>query len=318
MAIHSRGILVHPQELTPRWLERMAAAGLNNLGLHPEGGAEAHITLQNAIDLHSSPERVELRKMAAALGINIEYEAHAMAWLVPRRLFGEHPEWFRMNADGERVADFNMCASDPAALKFLSERAALLASLLDTGSHKYYFWTDDVRGCSCHCPKCSGLTPSDQQLILVNAMLAGIKTYDPKAQLCYLAYRDALDAPRSVKPMEGVFLEYAPIDRDHHRPLNDTECEKNVRETAPLKALIDFFGADNARALDYWMDNSLFSGWKKPPKPFTLDEKTMRADVEYYRSLGFEDVTCFGCFLGPDFDKLYGAADLNAYGRILN
>lgn len=313
-----RGIIVHPQDLTADWIERMAAAGLNCLGLHPEGGTLAHETLQQAIDLHNSPERAALRALAAEKGIKVEYEAHAMSWLIPRSLFGEHPDWFRMDESGARRVDFNMCPSNTEALEYLAERTALLASLLDTGSHKYYFWTDDVRGYSCGCPECRKLSPSDQQLIMVNAMLKGLKAYDPEAQLCYLAYHDALDVPACIKPAEGVFLEYAPIERDHHRPLNDPECEKNIRETAPLKALLDYFGTATARVLDYWMDNSMFSKWKRPPQPFRLDADVMARDIGYYKALGFTDITCFGCFLGPDFDALYGECDLKEYGDILN
>ena len=37
-----KGILVHPEELTLSWLDRMKDAGLNLLGLHPVGGRKAH------------------------------------------------------------------------------------------------------------------------------------------------------------------------------------------------------------------------------------------------------------------------------------
>ena len=38
MKFESRGILVHPEDLTMDWLNKMSAAGLNSLGLHPVGG----------------------------------------------------------------------------------------------------------------------------------------------------------------------------------------------------------------------------------------------------------------------------------------
>ena len=312
-----RGILVHPEDLTFDWIERTARAGINTLGLHPVGGRMAHESLQRAIDMHMTPDMRRMQGMAADRGINVEYEAHVMAWLMPRHLFSKHPDWFRMNENGERVADFNMCASDPEALDYLSERTALLAKLTDTGARKYYFWTDDVCGYSCHCEKCRELSPSDQQLRLVNAMLRGLKTYDSRAQLCYLAYHDALETPTQVMPLDGVFLEYAPISRDHHRPIFDKSCPQNARESAPLAGLINYFGKTGARVLDYWMDNSLFSNWTKPPKPFRLDADVMRADVEFYKGLGFEEITSFGCYLGEDYDALYGKYDLAEYGRIL-
>ena len=317
MKLKRRGILVHPEDLTLSWIRRMDQAKLNTLGLHPVGGVKAHESLQRAIDMHSLPDMRRMFTEAASRGINVEYEAHAMAWLLPRHLHARHPDWFRMNEKGERAADFNLCASNPDALDYVSERTALLASLLDTGAVKHYFWTDDVTGCSCQCPECRRLSPSDQQMKLVNAMLKGLKKRDRNAKLCYLAYHDALDVPRKAEPLDGVFLEYAPIRRDHHRPINDPASEKNAAEVAPLKELIDFFGAKDARVLDYWMDNSLFSGWKKPPKPFALDAEVMKADIDFYASLGFEEITSFGCYLGPDYDELYGEAQLDQYGAIL-
>jgi hypothetical protein len=65
------------------------------------------------------------------------------------------------------------------------------------------------------------------------------------------------------------------------------------------------------------MDNSLFSGWKRPPKEFHLNPVTCAADVAQYRKLGFDSITSFGCFLGEDYRDLYGDADLSEYDRIL-
>lgn len=316
--LKKRGILVHPEDLTDKWILCMADAGLNNLGLHPVGGRLAHESLQRAVDTHILPESRRLRALAKEKGINVEYEAHAMGWLMPRHIFSEHPEWFRMNEKGERVADFNMCASNPEALEYLAERTALLARLTETGSDKYYLWTDDVSGFSCHCPMCRSLSPSDQQLALVNAMLKGLRRYKKDAKLCYLAYHDALAVPEKVEPEEGVFLEFAPIGRDHHRPINDPDCDKNRDEIRDLKKLMDFFGKKDSRVLEYWMDNSKFSNWTKPPKRFTLDAGVMERDAEFYASMGFEEMTSFGCYLGPDYEELFGEASLTEYGRILS
>ena len=317
MKLNRRGIIVHPEDLTLDWIERMADAGLNTLGLHPVGGVKAHESLQRAIDWHATEESRALREAAAQRGIFVEYEAHVMAWLLPREMFAEHPDWFRMNEKGERVADFNVCASNPEALEFVAERTALLSSLLDTGSDKHYYWLDDVTDCACHCPACRGLSPADQQLKIVNAMVSGLKKRNPAAKLCYLAYHDALEVPANVKPADGVFLEYAPIRRDHHRPIADPGCEKNAAEVQPLPALVDFFGTEDARILDYWMDNSLFSNWTKPPKLFKLDEAVLAADVDFYKDLGFGEITSFGCYLGPDYEALYGKAELKAYADAL-
>lgn len=311
------GAIIHPQDWDARWLELMQAAGLNVLGLHPVGGHQADIYLRDLIEEARLPERRALYEQARSMGIDIEYEMHALSYLLPRRIFGAHPEWFRMDERGERVADFNFCASSEAALRYIADRAELLALALPPTTDRYYFWLDDVTGYGCHCPECSRLTPSDQQLLAANAILDGIRRVNPKGKLAYLAYQDALNVPRIVKPSEGIFLEYAPIGRDSFKALDDAECPQNAAQAEPIDALLDFFGRKDSQVLEYWVDNSRFSGWQRPPKRMTLAEDVMRADVAFYRSKGFESLTSFACYLGADYESLYGEPPVRRYGEIL-
>ncbi|MBQ3859366.1 MAG: hypothetical protein II779_02490, partial [Clostridia bacterium] len=82
--------------------------------------------------------------------------------------------------------------------------------------------------------------------------------------------------------------------------------------------LLAFFGSRDAKVLDYWVDNSLFSGWKLPPKKFELNAGVCRADVLGYAERGFESVTSFGCFLGENYRELWGDAPVEEYFRILS
>ena len=312
-----RGIIVHPHELDDKWVEDAAEAKLNVMGLHPVGGTDAHLTLESAIHFHLLPESRRLFKKLENKGMQVEYEAHAMRWLLPRDVFASAPHFFRMDEEGSRKDDFNLCPSQPEALDFIADRAEQLARMLTVNSDRYFFWLDDVPGMKCHCEKCRNLSASDQQLLSVNAMVKGIRRYNAQAQLCYLAYIDAIHCPEKVEPEDGVFLEYAPFYRDSHRPLFDPECEKNVQEVAALEKLLQLFGKKDAQVLEYWMDNSRFSGWKKPPKYMPLDEQVMAQDVQAYRKLGFESITSFGCYLGQDYRELYGEAPVIRYGELL-
>jgi len=313
--IETRGILFHPQELDERWLERAAALGLNVIGLHPVGGVKADETLRAMLD--GRDEMAPLLAKARAMGLKVEYEMHALSYLLPRTLFEEHPDWFRMNEEGERTSDFNFCVGNEEALAHLSRSAAELAKLIPAENHLYYFWLDDVTNYRCNCPKCRDLSASDQQLLAVNAMQRGIRTVDPEGCVCYLAYHDAMEPPKRVKSDEGVFLEYAPIHRKLDRFIDDETCPENVAERAPLEDLIAFFGTKNAKVLEYWTDNSLLSNWTKPPKAFALNAEVMRHDVAFYHKLGFESITAFGCYLGQDYVELHGEPELAAYGEIL-
>ena len=174
---------------------------------------------------------------------------------------------------------------------------------------------DDERDAFCHCEKCSKYSPSDQQLIIMNRILAELKKDDPEAELAYLAYFGTLPPPCKVKPDEGIFLEYAPIDRDHHKALSDETNEKNVSQNCHLPALLDFFGTEKAKVLDYWLDNSLFSNWTRPPKPFTADKEVVAADFEYYAKLGFRDISTFACYLGADYVELHGDPDITPFAE---
>lgn len=315
--IEKRGIVIHPHELDEVWLNRCRDLNLNVLGLHPVGGPSADESLRALIQQrkHLQP----LLDRAREMGICVEYEMHALSYLMPKSLFDAHPDWFCMNGAGERSKDcFNICASNSEGLEALADSAEKLAGLLPSDDHLYYFWLDDVTGGSCRCEHCARLSPSDQQMLLVNAMLRGIRRADPEGCIAYLAYADTLNAPEQVSPAEGVFLEYAPFRRSVNHAINDPSCPENVAERAPLEKLLAVFGTKNAKVLDYWTDNSLFSKWQYPPKPFALNAEVMRADVAFYRSLGFSSITAFGCYLGKDYADLHGAPDLTAYGRNLS
>ena len=308
-----RGVLVHPDELGDLWLDRLQGSSVTTLGLHPVGGKKAHESLEA---LYCAVKNGEMDAHFARLkemGIELEYEVHAMSWLLPREEFDAHPEWFRMNEEGERVADFNLCASSAEALSYVATRAAELAKVLRPTTHRHHLWIDDVRQSFCHCEKCRNLTPSDQALIVYNALLKGLRTVDPLATQCYLAYQNTRDVPTAVQPDEGIFLEYAPFDRDMHVPLSDEACEKNRTEIASLPELLRFFGKEDAKVLEYWLDNSLFSRWKKPPQPFALDVPVMKDDFTFYEQLGFADMTVFACYLGEDYTALHGEPRIDDY-----
>jgi hypothetical protein len=156
--VNKRGIVIHPGELCDAWLDDMEALRLNVLGLHPEGGPHASDSLRRMLD--SLPAMEPLLRRARGMGMSVEYELHAVSYLLPRRLFAARPAWFREDESGRRTADLNCCASSEEALNQLSREAETLARLLPADDHRYHFWTDDARNGSCHCARCRALTPS--------------------------------------------------------------------------------------------------------------------------------------------------------------
>ena len=92
--------------------------------------------------------------------------------------------------------------------------------------------------------------------------------------------------------------------------MSDAANEKSANNARELAA---FFGAESGKVLEYWLDNSMFSGWKKPPKELQTGPDLIKRDLEFYDKLGFETVTTFACYLGGDNESLYGAPDISGY-----
>ncbi len=307
------GMIIHPGELSKKWIDRLADAGIHTLGIHPEGGSGAPKSLARLLELLKTTEYRALIDYARRRGLEVEYEFHAAGYLMDKSLFDTHPEYFRMNSEGDRTPDWNFCVSNPDALSLFARRAADLALALYGSGKDYYFWMDDGRGIHCNCPKCRSLSPSDQQYIALRAALGEIRRHIPDARMAYLAYIDTVTPPTFVHDDGAVFLEYAPFEK-YTAKGEDSET-RIARERGMIAPLLEAFGRENSKVLEYWYDNSLFSRWKKPPARFVLNEEAMRADIVDYRKMGFDRISTFACFLGEDYEELYGEADILPFSK---
>ena len=106
-----------------------------------------------------------------------------------------------------------------------------------------------------------------------------------------------------MRAAEGIFLEYAPILRDYAFPLPEGE----------LRALQDnllAFPAYSQHILEYWLDESMNSRWKKADlKPLVFDPAQCARDVAMYRGEGAASITNFATWLNADYVARYGATD---------
>lgn len=308
-----RSLLIHPEELDIVWIEQLEKLGVRELGLHPVGGRRANETLAAMLDRFETSEYRALLDEAARRSIEVTCEMHALRYLLPAEVLAAHPSWQRVNAQGERAADWNLCSSCGEALDYLSESAARLYARLPNRPKRVAFWLDDSQDAFCHCEKCRSISPSDQQMIVLHALLRGIRAVRPDAMLAYLAYFETLPAPTRRDLAEGLYLQFAPYKRDLTRPLSDPKSADNRRETAHLESLLDFFGIEEASALDYWFDNSLLSNYTKPPRKLVPHPDVVKADMAFYRGLGFQRIQSFACYLGADYRELYGLPDLESF-----
>ena len=150
-----KGIIIHPDELCEKQIDRAAALGIDVLGIHPVGGKEAAESLAALVSLLEDENFRRLIDRAKAAGMTVEYEFHAASYLLDRSLFDTHPEYFRENENGERTPDVNFCPSSKEALDIAAKNAVKLASRLYGSDENFYFWLDDVHGKKCNCEKCA-------------------------------------------------------------------------------------------------------------------------------------------------------------------
>ena len=300
-------LLIHPDELTEKRADEFCRAGVDVIGLHPTGGKNAADSLAALVEKLGTREYRDVIDYAIGRGLKIEYCMHAFSYLLPRDLFGKHPEYFRVGEDGKRTSEYNLCASSPEAVDILSDNAVKLAKSLYRSRDRFYFWADDADKRKCNCDKCKNLSFADQQIIVLGAVARKLRKVFPDAGVSYLAYFSALDVPKTAKE-DGVFLEYAPF-------LKWTKGDDGEKTKIP--ALLGYFGKENSRVLEYWYDNSLFSHWRKPPVRFTPDEEKIRRDADFYAKCGFEEIASFACFLGDDYEELYGKPDFAPFVRAI-
>jgi hypothetical protein len=118
-----------------------------------------------------------------------------------------------------------------------------------------------------------------------------------------------------TKPGEGVFLEYAPINRRYDIPYDQ---QREVKEGDGLDALdanLQVFRKETAQVLEYWLDVSRFSSWKRPAVKLPWNREVFLADVKTYRQRGIRHITNFAVWIDADYEKRFGSLDfLNEFG----
>lgn len=292
--------------------------GINTIG--------THIRPQQVADFMATAKGQKFLNDCNKYGIHIEHQLHAVSELLPRNLFEKDSTMFRMDRKGRRRNDVNLCVHSKAALDTVAARALHYAKLLPSTNHKYYFWIDDNRP-MCQCPECSKYSDSEQALILENRIIKELRTFDPKAELAHLAYVNTLPAPRKIKPEEGIFLEFAPIYRSWEKPLKDEKLGDKSIEKNPakqtnlyyLKENLEVFPVETAVVLEYWLDVSLFSDWKKPAVKLPWNREVYLADLDTYAEYGIRNITTFAAYIDDKYIQSYGELDfLPEYGEGLN
>ncbi len=304
--------MVYPNDITSvglqEWEKRIRQSGINLIGIHAATSNDPLDTLEAFVKSRFGQSFLKLCKK---LQVDVEYEVHALQFLLPRELFDTHPEYFRADTNGQRVQKYNLCFSNDSVMEAIRPQLASILRWMKPTTHRYFFWTDDKQNMFCHCDACQGYNPSEQALMYENRLLELLREFDSQATLAHLAYHQTKSAPLKVQAKEGIFLEFAPIFRDYTHPL-DTELEQQLREN------ITAFPCHSLHILEYWLDESMQSHWqcdKLTPMRFEAAECTR--DIHAYRCLGATSITCFATWLNGNYIRQYGNTDtiFTGYGQ---
>jgi len=248
----------------------------------------------NTIAVHSFDDVVQAEPLAAARGLRLDVETHA---------FGG-----------------DLCPTNHDNLRRETEKMAELVRRLPDCVHDLFLWPKDASLKPCGCPEHQHLSASDEVLMLVNKLLAAARTVRPAERLCYLAYVNTLPAPKQAKPDDGVFLEWAPMNRCMSHALTDPDCTINARDHIPhLLDNLKLFPADQAQVLGYWLDSSLFNRgqYKANAGRLPLFPDIIRSDFKYYASLGFNEITTFAVGLDKEYFARFTSPSVTAYADLL-
>lgn len=302
----TRGLVLLPEDLTlADWPQRAQAAGLTTVALHATPHAVATF-------IASEPGQQFLAQCRQR-GLQVEYELHAMADLLPRALFQKDPRFFRMNENGERTPDANLCVRSERALEIVCENAVAFARTLRPTTGRYFYWGDDVKPW-CRCPACRSLSDAEQAVIVENRLLKALREVDSRARVSHLAYQNTLWPPTQVRPESGIFLEYAPILRRYEIPYAQ---QNDPAQPDPLQALdanLELFDVREAQALEYWLDVSRFSRWKRPAVRLPWKSGVFAADLDAYGARGIRHITTFAAWIDAAYVAAFGEPPLQEYG----
>ena len=319
----TRGVVLYPWDLSlSDWPERAHKAGITTIGLH------AAQRLDVLVDFVKSEQGQQFLDTCRQLGLEVEYELHAIGTLLSREWFGSpRRDMFRADKSGERNRDFNCCPSSNEALEIIAGKAVEYGRVLKPTTGRYFYWPDDNREW-CHCPECKGLTSSDQATLVENAIVAGLRKHlEPNAMLSHISYGVTLAPPRAIKPHEGLFVEFAPIGRVYDRAIDDPDVKLDNKDPEPkshaeyleiLDANLEVFHRETAQILEYWLDVSRFSGWKRPGVKLPWSYTVMKADADAYAKRGIRHVTTFATWIDADYVNRFGEPPLDEYVDGLN
>lgn len=250
------------------WLKWYARQGFNEAMLHQPPGLWK-----------------DTAKAADELGIVLQTGGHGLSSLLSRKLFDQHPDYFRAlqppDFERRRLSDSNLCSGNPKALAIV--KANTRRFVRQFPASVYHLWADDLpAGGWCYCARCWGYPPQDQALRAMNAVAEAVVEVNPKARLAHCIYHDTFVPPRAIRAHPAIEPLVAPRERCYAHAINDPRCARNRSYCRNLEAILERFDRRGWSLFEYYSDYILFRAM------LPLFPEIIAEDLKYYHSLGMD------------------------------
>jgi hypothetical protein len=240
------------------------------------------------------------------LGLRLEVGGHGLSKMLPRELFADKPEMFRMfqpeDFNGRRLNDSNLCVTNPEARIIIKEnfRKELKSS---EGAYAIHAWGDDLpAGGWCLCPSCRSFSPEDQSMLAMNLLAETARECKSDLRIANIAYHDTMHPGINISPAPECFLLFAPRERCYGHAIDDPDCKRNRFYLEALKAWsVKCKDNRDKHTFEYYFDQILFRGLY----PFLPD--VILDDMDAYHENGIEthmSLQVAGPELVPEFNML--------------
>jgi len=164
---------------------------------------------------------------------------HSFDMLIPRELYGEHPEFFPL-IEGKRVDGYvQRCLSNPMVVRLAKERVEKW--IQEHPESKIISISQNDTGKWCQCPECSALdeaegSPSASVVNFVNKIAEEVEKRHPDKFIDTLAYQYSRKPPKSIKPRANVIIRLCTIECCFSHPLESCNSEQNSQFREDLLA----------------------------------------------------------------------------------
>ena len=158
-------------------------------------------------------------------GISGYWGCHTSAQFIPpAKYFETHPEYFSLR-DGKRVADSQLCLTNPDVLRLCIE--AMKNTIAQHPDYWVYDMSQNDNFLWCECPRCKAMEDhygghSGLFLWFVNRVADAIRADWPDKYIGTFAYQYTRQAPRNIVPRDNVLIRLCSIECDFSHPIAET------------------------------------------------------------------------------------------------